>query len=146
MAEIYHYIQILHLYCAIFFVGYLFFDVVIFRTAKKKMPPETQETAAQAIKSSSIKFMPLFVFIIFLTGMAMMPTWVNSQIGYFTTNMQKAFMVKVILGFIIFALVGINLTYKFILKRKSPLGNIHPVALVASVVIVFLAIKFQYIA
>jgi len=40
---------------------------------------------------------------------------------------------------LIFAAVATNLTCKFILKRPSPLGNIHPFAFTAAAIIVIFA-------
>ena len=48
-------------------------------------------------------------------------------------------MIKVILALLIFAAVATNLTCKFILKRPSPLGNIHPFAFTAAAIIVIFA-------
>lgn len=145
MSSIYPYAQIVHLFCAIIFVGYLFFDVVIFKIAKKRVPAELAEQMDGAIHSVGVKIMPICVLLLILTGGMMMSTWVNSDIGYFATTMQKLFMVKVVLGFLIFFAVVINLFCKFILKRKPILGNIHYFAIIASFVIVFLA-KYMYIA
>ena len=70
----------------------------------------------------------------------MMSSWVGSKAGgYFESNLQIVFMIKVILALLIFAAVATNLTCKFILKRPSPLGNIHPFAFAAAAIIVVFA-------
>ena len=140
MQNLYPYAQIIHLFCAIIFVGYLFFDVIILRAASKKMPPELAQKAKQAIGSVAVRIMPICVLLLVLTGGMMMSSWVGSKAGgYFETNLQIAFMIKFFLAMVIVAAVIVNLSCKFIFKRPSPLGNIHPIALTLAVLIVLLA-------
>ena len=140
MQNLYPYAQIIHLFCAIIFVGYVFFDVIILGAASKKMPPELAQKAKQAISSSAIRIMPICLLLLVLTGGMMMSNWVGSKAGgYFETNLQVAFMIKFCLAMVIVAAVIINLSCKFIFKRPSPLGNIHPFALTAAVFIVLFA-------
>ena len=140
MQNLYPYTQIVHLFCAIIFVGYLFFDVIILRAASKKLPPELAQKAKQAIGSSAIKIMPICLLLLVLTGGMMMSNWVGSKAGgYFETNLQIAFMIKFFLAMVIVAAVIVNLSCKFIFKRPSPLGNIHPIALTLAMIIVLLA-------
>lgn len=140
MQNLYPYAQIIHLFCAIIFVGYLFFDVIILGAASKKMPPELAQKAKQAIGSVAVKIMPICVLLLVLTGGMMMSNWVGSKAGgYFETNLQVAFMIKFFLAMVIVAAVIVNLSCKFIFKRPSPLGDIHPIALTFAVLIVLLA-------
>ena len=129
MQNLYPYAQIIHLFCAIIFVGYLFFDVIILRAASKKMPPELAQKAKQAIGSVAVKIMPICVLLLVLTGGMMISNWIDN----------KVFMIKFCLAMVIVAAVIINLSCKFIFKRPSPLGNIHPIALTLAVLIVLLA-------
>lgn len=140
MQNLYPYAQIVHLFCAIIFVGYLFFDVVILKAASKKMPPELAQKAKQAIDSVAVRIMPICVLLLVLTGGMMMSSLVGSKAGgYFETNLQVAFMIKFFLAMVIVAAVIVNLSCKFIFKRPSPLGDIHPIALTLAVAIVLLA-------
>ena len=87
MQNLYPYAQIIHLFCAIIFVGYLFFDVIILGAASKKMPPELAQKAKQAIGSVAVKIMPICVLLLVLTGGMMMSNWVGSKAGgYFETD------------------------------------------------------------
>ena len=140
MQNFYPYAQIIHLFCAVIFVGYLFFDVIILKAASKKMPPELAQKAKQAIGSVAVRIMPICLLLLVLTGGMMMSSWVGSKAGgYFETNLQVAFMIKFFLAMVIVAAVIVNLSCKFIFKRPSPLGNIHPIALTLAVAIVLLA-------
>ena len=129
MQNLYPYAQIIHLFCAIIFVGYLFFDVIILRAASKKIPPELAQKAKQAIGSVAVKIMPICVLLLVLTGGMMISNWIDN----------KVFMIKFCLAMVIVAAVIVNLGCKFIFKRPSPLGNIHPIALTLAVAIVLLA-------
>ena len=129
MQNLYPYAQIVHLFCAIIFVGYLFFAVVILRAASKKLPPELAQKAKQAIGSVAIKIMPICLLLLVLSGGMMISNWIGN----------KAFMIKFCSAMIIVAAVIVNLSCKFIFKRPSPLGNIHPIALTLAVLIVLLA-------
>ena len=133
MQNLYPYAQRIHLFCAIIFVGYLFFDVIILRAASKKMPPELAQKAKQAIGSVAVKIMPICLLLLVLTGGIMMSSLSNWII------VNKAFVIKFCLAMVIVAVVIVNLSYKFIFKRPSPLGDIHPVALTLAVEIVLLA-------
>ena len=104
------------------------------------MPPELVQKAKQAISSSAIKIMPICLLLLVLSGGMMMSSWVGSKAGgYFETNLQIAFMIKFFLAMVIVAAVIVNLSCKFIFKRPSPLGDIHPIALTLAVLIVLLA-------
>ena len=129
MQNLYPYAQIIHLFCAIIFVGYLFFDVIILRAASKKLLPELAQKAKQAIGSVAVKIMPICVLLLVLTGGMMISNWIDN----------KVFMIKFCLAMVIVAAVIVNLSCKFIFKRPSPLGNIHPIALTLAVAIVLLA-------
>lgn len=129
MQNLYPYAQIIHLFCAIIFVGYLFFDVIILRAASKKMPPELAQKAKQAIGSVAVRIMPICLLLLVLTGGMMISNWTDN----------KVFMIKFCLAMVIVAAVIVNLSCKFIFKRPSPLGNIHPIALTLAVAIVLLA-------
>ena len=140
MQNLYPYAQIIHLFCAIIFVGYLFFDVIILRAASKKMPPELAQKAKQAIGSVAVRIMPICLLLLVLTGGMMLSSLVGSKAGgYFETKLQIFLMIKFCLAMVIVAAVIVNLSCKFIFKRPSPLGNIHPIALTLAVAIVVLA-------
>ncbi|WP_276708882.1 copper resistance protein CopD [Campylobacter rectus] len=120
MQAIYPYAQLIHLICAIIFVGFLFFDVIIFSRAKKKLPADIAQKAQQAITSIAIKIMPLCVSPLALTGGMMAGGRVGSKAGgHFSSNLQIAFMIKLFAAFIALAAVVANLTRKFALARQA---------------------------
>ena len=114
--------------------------MIILRAASKKLPPELAQKAKQAIGSSAIKIMPICLLLLVLTGGMMMSSLVGSKAGgYFETKLQIFLMIKFCLAMVIVAAVIVNLSCKFIFKRPSPLGDIHPIALTLAVLIVLLA-------
>ena len=123
MQAIYPYAQLICLICAIIFVGFLFFGVIIFSRAKKKPSAKIAQKAQQAASSVAIKIMPLCVSPLVLTGGMMTGGRVGSKAGgHFGSNLQIAFMIKVFAAFIALAAVVANLTCKFC---SSPPGDIH---------------------
>ncbi|MBE2984991.1 copper resistance protein CopD [Campylobacter sp. RM9344] len=141
MQAIYPYVQLLHVICAIIFLGYIFFDVIIFSRLKGILGDEFDRVKS-AISKKAIKIMPLCLLLLFLTGGMMMSTWVGSKAGgYFQTPLQQIFMIKVILAFVIGAGVVINLTHRTLGKQppKFLRENLHNIAFVFGFVIVILA-------
>ena len=123
MQAIYPCAQLICLICAIIFVGFLFFGAIIFSRAKKKPSAKIAQKAQQAASSVAIKIMPLCVSPLALTGGMMTGGRVGSKAGgYFGSNLQIAFMIKVFAAFIALAAVVANLTCKFC---SSPPGDIH---------------------
>ena len=112
--------HLIHLICAIVFVGFLFFDVIIFLRAKKKPSAEIAKKARQATSSVAIKIMPLCVSPLALTGGMMTGGRIGSKAGgHFGSNLQIAFITKVFAAFIALAAVVANLTRKFALARRA---------------------------
>lgn len=147
MQNIYPYVLILHLFCAIVFLGYIFFDVVIFNRLKGILGDDF-DRAKQAIGQKAVKIMPLTLLLLIITGGMMMSSWVGSKAGgYFQTSLQQIFMAKVILAFAIFVLVSYSLGMKIIFK-KQPINfvknYIHHIALLLGFFIVLFA-KIMYL-
>lgn len=133
--------QIVHLICAIIFLGYIFFDVVIFSRLKGVLGADF-ERVKKAIGSRAIKIMPVCLFTLIITGGMMMSRWVGSANGgYFGTPLQKIFMLKVTLALIIAVCVAINLSCRA-MGRPAPeflRANIHKIALTFGFIIVLCA-------
>lgn len=142
MQSLYPYALIVHMFCAIIFIGYLFFDVVIFSKAKKQLPNDVAQRISMAIGSVAVKIMPFCVLLLVLSGGMMVSNFIGKG-SYFDTNLQKILILKVALALVIVFLVVTTLTFKFILKKPAPFGNIHTIVLAICLVIAFCA-KFMY--
>ncbi|PAF45207.1 copper resistance protein CopD [Helicobacter sp. 11S02596-1] len=145
MQTIYPFVLTIHLICAIIFLGYLFFDVFIFPNIEKKFGIKIAKKAGNAIGERGTKIMPICVLLLILTGGMMISSYIGKDMGYFNSNLQKFLILKVIFALGIFIMVFISLSYKFILKKPSPIGKIiHPVALLLGFFIVVLAKMMFY--
>ena len=94
MQAIYPYAQIVHLFCAIIFIGYLFFDVVVMRFVAKSIDRDIFSRMANAIESKITRFMPLVVLVLFLSGGMMASSYIGLEAGFCTTTFQKVFMLR----------------------------------------------------
>ncbi|MGG7048548.1 MULTISPECIES: copper resistance protein CopD [unclassified Campylobacter] len=141
MQAIYPYAKLVHIICAIIFLGYIFFDVVIFSRLKNILGDEFERVKA-AITSKAIKIMPLCLLLLILSGGMMMSTWVGSKAGgYFETTLQTLLMIKVILALILACGVVFNLSHRALGKQppKFMRENLHTVAFIFGFAIVILA-------
>lgn len=125
--------------CAIIFLGYIFCDVVFLNLVRKRLGDEIADKVSSIISTRS-KFMPLCFLILLLSGGAMLSQYVNSEVGFFNTQLQQFLVIKTILALAIAVMIIVSLTYFYGLKKPSPLRKIiHPIALGFGVCIVLLA-------
>ncbi|MBK1964097.1 copper resistance protein CopD [Campylobacter novaezeelandiae] len=133
MSGYYVYILLVHLICAIFFIGYLFVDIFVIRKVKKNY----NDFDSKLLSNTAIKIMPFIVLILFLSGGMLASFHFKPLNGYFA--------IKIILASIIFALVLFSLFCRFIFKKPNPLGKIiHPIVFILVMVIVILAKLMNY--
>ena len=129
MEALYPYALIVHLFCAIIFLGFIFTDVVLFSAVRKKLGDEVANKMFRIITQRGEKIMPLCLILLVITGGMMLSSYINSDVGYFTSNLQKILWLKVLLAGIVLLMVIISLSCKFFIIL-NPLANIiHPVAL-----------------
>ncbi|MCH5322655.1 MAG: copper resistance protein CopD [Helicobacter sp.] len=134
MGEFYPYILIIHLFCAIFFIGYLFVDVLILGSVKKKNPDFNDKF----FDSQGVRIMPFIVLLLFLSGGALA--------SFHFQSLNLLFVLKMTLAFVILALVIFSLFFHFVLKKPNPLGTlIHPLVFTLCVCIVILAKLMNYL-
>ena len=141
METIYPFAHIVHLVLAIIFLGYVFFDVIIFPVVKKRVGEEKAKEVKQAISSRTIHIMPYAVIALILTGGMMMTHFVSSKLGWFNTPMQQLFMLKVLFATIIALGITFSISYRKITGKPNALTAkyLHPLALVLGFFIIVLA-------
>lgn len=145
MDSLYPYFLILHLTCAIIFLGYIFTDVVLLSPIRKILGNEIANRVFSIISKRGIKIMPICVILLVLSGGAMISRYINKDIGFFDTSLQILLTTKLFFALCIVVMVAISLSCKF-LGLKNPLANIiHPIVLVLGVCIVLLAKLAFYI-
>ncbi|MDY5556571.1 copper resistance protein CopD [Helicobacter sp.] len=139
MESLYPYFLIVHLMCAIIFLGYIFCDVILLSPVRKKLGDEIADKVSSVISTRS-KFMPLCFLLLLLSGGAMLSQYINFEAGFFRTQTQQFLVIKTILALVIGAMILISLTFFYILKKPSPFRkNIHHIVLGIGILIVLLA-------
>lgn len=140
MQIFYPYFLTLHLLCAIVFLGFIFVDVVLLSVLKRRLG----ESALQEMMKRGVKIMPICVLLLVLTGGAMMSFYLNFEVGFWETNLQKLLITKIALALVIVGFVLNALFFRLVLKKPNPLGHItHKIVLVLGFFIVVLA-KFAF--
>ena len=147
MEAMYPYFLIIHLVCAVIFIGYIFSDVILLSPIKKILGDEIADKVFGVIQSRGTKIMPIMLLLIIISGGGMISRWVNSDIGFFETNLQKILIAKVAIAMIIVVMVITSLSFKFLIKKPNPLAKIiHPIALVLGFIIIILAKLAFYVS
>ncbi len=139
MEAMYPYFLIIHILCAIVFLGFIFTDVVLLTPLKKWLDKDIADKVFSIISQRGVKIMPICVLMLVISGGAMISRYIGGDNGYFESTLQIALVVKMLLALCIVVMVVISLSCKF-LKLKNPLANvIHPIALCLGLFIVILA-------
>jgi len=71
MAAWYPLILLLHLACAIVFVGAVAFEVLVLESLQRSLGPELMERIEAAVMARVRRFMPVVVALLFLSGFAL---------------------------------------------------------------------------
>jgi hypothetical protein len=137
----YSFAQIIHLICAIIFLGYIFVDVVILPKLKTKYSDNQYNQLKSNIGEFASKIMPKALLVIILTGGYMLSRYINSDIGYFSTSLQQLLSLKALLGLSIGGLVLFSITYRKTKGKPHPFLKkyIHKISLFLGAIIVVLA-------
>ena len=99
MGQYYGLFIIVHLLCAITFVGAVFFEVLVIEPLEKVLPPGTGEKIAEAIPRHVRKFMPIVVALLFLSGGAMFWVHYSARPDFFHTRFGVMLSIKMALAF-----------------------------------------------
>nr|WP_321266178.1 hypothetical protein [uncultured Sulfurimonas sp.] len=125
MEAIYPYAHIIHLILAIMFLGYVFTDLALISKLKNKLDKETYQKINQTLGQISFKIFPLTLLFLILSGGIMMSRYINSDAGFFETDLQKILVFKISLVLIIAAGVASNMYIKFTNGKKSSFMQNH---------------------
>ena len=146
MEAIYPYAHLIHLVLAIVFLGYVFTDLAVISTLKNKFSKETQKEINQTLGKRSFKIFPLSLLVLVLTGGMMMSKYINSNAGFFETDLQKILVFKIALVLVIVLGVLSNLYVKFTKGKKSSFmeHHFHKLVIVLGLFIV-IAAKWMFL-
>ncbi|WP_072680491.1 hypothetical protein [Arcobacter sp. LA11] len=133
-------VLIIHLFCAIIFIGFVFADVIVLPAMKKVLNEEEHQKVMNAISNRARAIFPVSVLILILSGGFMLSKYVNSDLGAFNTTLQQLLMLKVIIALVIVAGILYSLSRKLFKKQPHPImKHFHKFVLVCGIVIIILA-------
>lgn len=139
MEAIYPYFLVIHVICAIIFLGFIFTEVVLLSRIRKILGDEIADSVYRVVLSRGTKIMPLCVVLLVLSGGAMISRYIGVEKGFFDTTLQQFLVIKMLLALLIVLVVAISLI-SHATKRRNPLrGYGHLVIFALGFGVVFLA-------
>jgi uncharacterized protein len=145
VAAWYPWIVLLHLSCAIIFVGAVTFEVLVIEGLKKHFDITTMQRVEQAVMSRVRRFMPVVVILLFASGFVVFDircdglSCVGSRFGNWL-------VLKVVLAF---AVLGVFVNAMWAMRRGKMdvcrFRHTHRIVLALMVGIVFLAKTMFYL-
>jgi len=136
---------IIHLFAAIFFIGFVFSDVVILPVLHKDFDNSTVVQIKNSISSRARKIFPITVLILILTGGFMFSKHINSSIGFTGSALQILLIIKALLALVIVAGIIYSLGCKLFGKQPhSTMQKFHTYVLILGIIIIVLA-KLMFI-
>lgn len=140
MEVIYPFALVVHLFCAILFVGYLLAEAIFLVPLFKQIPSQWSEKIKEILGRIETRVMPPSFLILILSGGMMVSQYLGGENGYFQNLGQILLGIKVILALCILCLVVFSLSMFFIFKKPNPLRRyMHPIVLCLALAIVLLA-------
>lgn len=143
MENVYPILLIIHIFCAIIFLGYIFCDVVLLGLVRKNFGDEWANKTWSVVSPRATKIMPACLLALIITGFGMITRYVKFSQGFeafFGSNLQALLTIKMILALITFSLAFASLFSFFVLKKKVFYAKyLHKIALVFGAIIVLLA-------
>ncbi|MCK9515149.1 MAG: hypothetical protein WCZ18_06210 [Ottowia sp.] len=135
----------LHLYAAIFFVGTVFFEVVILEGLRKPLGRETMRSVEIAIGRRARRIIPFVILILFAAGI-MMAWQFRAELAHpLGSSFATLLWIKIVLAFSVLAHFVTAITLSGTGKLKSRhIQHIHLSVFTHVVLIVFLAKAMFY--
>lgn len=136
----------LHLYAAIFFVGTVFFEVLILEGIRKPLGRDAMRNVELAIGKRARKIMPYVILILFGAGIGMAWEFRESLAHPFASHFATLLWIKIILAFSVLGHFIFAMTMSGTGKLKSRHFQIIHLSVFCHVVlIVFLAKAMFYL-
>lgn len=139
MADWYPWILLIHLACAIVFVGAVTFEVLVLEGLKSRFDGDTMQHLREAVMGRARRFMPFVVALLFLSGFALFDLRCN---GFQCIGTRFGFWLLLKVG-LAFGVLGVfaSAIIAGVRGRMDPcrFRNTHRLILVMMIGIVFLA-------
>ena len=133
-------VQIIHLLCAIIFIGFVFADLFVLPAMKKVLNEDEYQKVIGAISSRARMIFPLSLLTLLLSGGYMIAKYINSELGVFNSNLQLLLILKVFLAVLIASGVVYSLVNKIFKKTPHPImKHFHKFVLFSGIIIIILA-------
>ena len=133
-------VQIIHLFCAIIFIGFIFADLFVLPVMKKVLKEDEYQKVNVAISSRARMIFPLSLLTLLLSGGYMIAKYINSELGVFNSNLQLLLILKVFLAVLIASGVVYSLVNKIFKKTPHPImKHFHKFVLFSGIIIIILA-------
>ncbi len=131
---------IIHLFCAIIFIGFVFADTFVLPVMRKVLSEQETQKVMEVVTMRARKIFPTSVLLIILSGGFMFSKYINSNEGVFNTNLQILLMIKVFLALIIVCGIIYSLSMKALKRKPHPImKHFHKFVFVVGTCIVILA-------
>ena len=133
-------VQIIHLLCAIIFIGFVFADLFVLPAMKKVLNEDEYQKITGAISRRARMIFPLSLLTLLLSGGYMIAKYINSELGVFNSNLQLLLILKVFLAVLIASGVVYSLVNKIFKKTPHPImKHFHKFVLFSGIIIIILA-------
>ena len=133
-------VQIIHLFCAIIFIGFVFTDLFVLPVMKKVLKEDEYQKVNVAISSRARMIFPLSLLTLLLSGGYMIAKYINSELGVFNSNLQLLLILKVFLALLIASGVVYSLVNKIFKKTPHPImKHFHKFVLFSGILIIIIA-------
>ncbi|MDO5357735.1 MAG: hypothetical protein Q4E77_09630 [Conchiformibius sp.] len=148
MTQAYPIAHIIHLFCAVIFVGGVFFEALILSVLHSKtVPREVRQTAEKAISARAVRVMPFVVAGVFLSGLLL----AHRYAAVLRAPWESAFGIQLALKIALACGVLLHFLIAVCKMRRGTLTAawsryIHAAVLVQMIAIVLLAKTMFYIA
>lgn len=145
MAEWYPWILLLHLGCAILFIGVVAFEVLVIESFHGKFEPALMERIETAVMARARRFMPVVVVLLFASGFVLFDIRCDG-FACIGSRFGNLLLLKVLLAFSVLV-VFVNAMLAGLRGRMNMcrFRNTHRVVLGLMVGIVFLAKMMFYL-
>ncbi|WP_297575269.1 trehalose-6-phosphate synthase [uncultured Campylobacter sp.] len=130
----------IHLLSAIFFIGYLFFDVIIYPFAKQKIDEKLYIAVKKAYtKGSGIVFGVIFL-VLLASGIWLSSRYIGISKGFFNSKFQIFLSLKILTIIFMCLITFVSVYFVAVLKKPDPFGKFsHQIALILCIIVVFFA-------
>ena len=89
---LYPILLIIHLTCAIIFLGYIFCDVVLLNLVRKHLGDEWADTTWSVVMPRGRKIMPVALLLLIITGFGMVTNYISLKMLHFLLILLARFL------------------------------------------------------